>query len=128
MTAPTCTLPKPRAIAEFSVERDHDYGEGGPTYQVHVAITSAGCAAQLSGPPENCHPAEGPEWEITGIEAERWNAERKAYDWVPIEQVCDCKEEIDAIEHWAEMLDLDDEVEQALHDARDAAEDWRAEN
>ncbi len=115
------------AIAEFSVIRTMDYGDGGPDYQVHVAVTYAGCAPQLSGPPENCYPGEAAEWEIVGIDEEVWNAERKAYDYVPVTDKTHSKYEIDAIEHWAEMLDLSDDVEEALRDEYEAALEWRAE-
>jgi hypothetical protein len=30
-------------------------------------VTSWGCDAQTYGPPENCYPAESPEWEINRI-------------------------------------------------------------
>ncbi len=30
-------------------------------------LTSPGCPAKLYGPPENCYPAEAPEWEINSI-------------------------------------------------------------
>ena len=31
-----------------------------------LALTSRGCPARLSGPPEDCYPAEAAEWEIDG--------------------------------------------------------------
>ena len=31
-----------------------------------ISITSRGCPAKLSGPPEDCYPAEPCEWEIDG--------------------------------------------------------------
>lgn len=114
------------AITEFPVVRDMDYGEGGPTYQVHVAVTSGGRSAQGPSYASGGQPAEAPEWEIVGVDEEVWNADRKAYDWVPIEKT-HSREEIDAVEHWAEMLDLDDEVEEALRDAQAASEEWRDE-
>lgn len=130
-------LPSQRArrfIAEFSVERDMEangaYGglEGGPTYQVHVGVTYGGCAAQ--GPSYACggQPAEGPEWEVVGIDGEVWRPtpEGGEYIWLPIEQT-HSKDERESVESWAEMLDLDDEVEEALRDEHEAALEWRAE-
>lgn len=116
-----------RFITEFSVERDMDYGEGGPTYQVHVAVTYAGCAAQGPSYASGGQPAEGPEWEIACVEGEVWNEDRKAYDWVDVRNMGLNREEVDSIEHWAEMLDVDDEVEEALRDEHEAALEWRAE-
>lgn len=118
--------PRRNAITEFSVERDMDYGEGGPTYQVHVGVTYAGCAAQGPSYASGGQPAEGPEWEIVGIDEEVWNDDRKAYDWQPIERTHN-KHEREAVEHWAEMLDLADEVDEALRDEYEAAMEWRAE-
>ncbi len=34
---------------------------------VDYKVTSYGCDAQTYGPPENCYPAEPPEWEINSI-------------------------------------------------------------
>ena len=115
-----------RFVAEGSVIRTMDYGEGGPDYQVHFGVTYAGCAAQGPSYASGGQPAEGPEWEITGIDEEVWNPERKAYDWQPIERTHN-KHEIESVEHWAEMLDLSDEVEEALRDEHEAAMEWRAE-
>jgi hypothetical protein len=39
---------------------------------VDYRVTSWGCPAQLYGPPENCYPAEPPEWEIDSIVL-RWD-------------------------------------------------------
>lgn len=36
--------------------------------EVDYRVTSYGCDAQTYGPPENCYPAEPPEWEINSIE------------------------------------------------------------
>jgi hypothetical protein len=109
-----------RPIAEGSVVRSMDYGEGGPDYQVHFAVTSGGCSAKIYGPPENCYPAEGPEWQITGVDGEEWDTARKAYDWVPIEKT-HTKEQIDAVNSWAESLDLADECAEALAGERAAS-------
>ncbi len=48
-----------------------------------MTCTSPGCAAQLYGPPENCYPAEGPEFEFdeftffagkkTILRSEKWS-------------------------------------------------------
>lgn len=119
-------VPCMRPIAEGSVIRSMDYGEGGPDYQVHFAVTYGGCQARISGPPEDCYPGEAPEWEITGIDEEVWDAERKAYDWVPIER-SHGKHEIESVESWAEMLDLADECAEALEGEREAALEWQAE-
>lgn len=35
------------------------------TVTVSVKVTYEGCEAKLYGPPEECHPAEGPEFEIS---------------------------------------------------------------
>ena len=35
--------------------------------EIDYRVTSYGCPAQTYGPPENCYPAEGPEWEIESI-------------------------------------------------------------
>ena len=34
---------------------------------VDYDVTSYGCPAQTYGPPENCYPAEGPEWVVNSI-------------------------------------------------------------
>lgn len=34
---------------------------------VDYRVTYWGCAAKLYGPPENCWPAEAPEWEVESI-------------------------------------------------------------
>ena len=35
--------------------------------EIDYRVTSYGRPAQTYGPPENCYPAEGPEWEIESI-------------------------------------------------------------
>lgn len=35
--------------------------------EVEFRVTYWGCKAQTYGPPENCYPAEGPEWEVDAI-------------------------------------------------------------
>jgi len=125
-------VPCMRPIAEGTVVRSMDYGEGGPDYQVHFAVTSAGCPARISGPPEDCYPAEAPEWEIVGIDGEEWDCAEDGHPqcrWVPIEethaetaqQSAAHKREIDAINSWAESLDLADECADALAGEREAA-------
>lgn len=107
--------------------RDMDYGEGGPAYRIHFEVTSPGCPAKTYGPPEDCFPAEAPEWEITGIDGEDWDDGRKAYDWVPIEKLRYAKYEVDAIYAWDESLDLSDEAVEAVMADREAALEFQAE-
>lgn len=38
---------------------------------IDYRVTSYGCDAQISGPPENCYPAEPPEWETNSILLQR---------------------------------------------------------
>ena len=44
--------------------------DDGLDWEVSVTVTCTypGCAAQLYGPPENCYPAEGPEFEFENFE------------------------------------------------------------
>jgi len=35
--------------------------------EIYLEQTYAGCPAYISGPPEDCYPAEGPEWELDSI-------------------------------------------------------------
>jgi hypothetical protein len=35
--------------------------------EIDYRVTSYGCSAQTYGPPENCWPAEEPEWEVESI-------------------------------------------------------------
>ena len=35
--------------------------------EIDYTVTHRGCAAQTYGPPENCYPAEGPEWDVDSI-------------------------------------------------------------
>ena len=46
---------------------------------VEVNVVSYGCPAQTYGLPENCFPAEGPEWEVeaTYVEVQEKNEEDK---------------------------------------------------
>ncbi len=50
----------------LDVAREDD----GLLWEVSVTVTCTypGCAAQLYGPPENCYPAEGPEFEFVSFE------------------------------------------------------------
>ena len=44
--------------------------DDGLLWEVSITVTCTyhGCAAQLCGPPENCYPAEGPEFEFISFE------------------------------------------------------------
>jgi len=48
--------------------------------QIDMKQISPYIPAQLSGPPENCYPAEGPEWEVTGISLNHENEVVKIED------------------------------------------------
>lgn len=43
---------------------DHDQEEVSWEVSIELDCTYAGCPAKLSGPPEDCYPAEGPEFEF----------------------------------------------------------------
>ena len=49
---------------DFTLSIDEDIEEF-TTIELEICLkqTYAGCSAKLSGPPEECYPAEGPEWE-----------------------------------------------------------------
>ena len=102
-----------------TVIRTMDYGEGGPEYRIHFDVTSPFVPAQTYGPPERCYPAEGPEWEITGIDGEAWDGNPASPFWVPIEKT-HLKHEIEAIYGWAEGLDLSDEAVEDAEAEREA--------
>ncbi len=55
-------------ITDFTVSVDED-PEIFTTVEIefYLKLTYAGCPAKLSGPPEDCYPAEGPEWELDDI-------------------------------------------------------------
>ncbi len=38
-----------------------------PVFEITVRCTSRGTDARLSGPPEDCYPTEGPEFELESI-------------------------------------------------------------
>jgi hypothetical protein len=46
--------------------------------EVDYRVTYLGCAARTYGPPEDCYPAELPEWEIDSIFLLRDNADKPA--------------------------------------------------
>lgn len=127
MNSLPCQRPRhPRAIADGCVERDMDYGEGGPTYRVHFAVTYGGCPMRWSSMDHPGEPAEGPEWEITEVEAERWDEHGNHY-WTPIENV-NCREGIQAIWAWAEMLDLSEDAAEATTDQHELYRESEADN
>lgn len=109
-----------------TVIKSMDYGEGGPDYRIHFEVTYAGAPAQGPSYASGGQPAEAPEWEITGIDEEKWNADCKAYDWVPIERSHN-KHEIEAVYSWAELLDLSDEAAEAVAEEHEAYLEQQAE-
>lgn len=52
---------------EFVQEQDVDGESAVQTWVVKVHVSSAGYAARTHGPPEDCHPGSGPEFEIVRI-------------------------------------------------------------
>ena len=58
---------------------------------VDIKVLSYGCPAQTYGPPENCYPAEGPEWEVEGtyVDAEERNEEGKL-----VSNLIECPDEL----------------------------------
>ena len=58
---------------------------------VDIKVTSYGCPAQTYGPPENCYPAEGPEWEVEAvyIDVPEKNSEGKL-----VSLLVDCPDEL----------------------------------
>lgn len=50
--------------------------------EVDVRVTSLGCPAYISGPPEHCYPAEPPEFEIEGIRFDCLVWDHKTWDQV----------------------------------------------
>jgi hypothetical protein len=48
---------------------------------VDIEITHWGCQAKLSGPPENCWPAEAPEWFIHSITLQTDEARGLGPEW-----------------------------------------------
>lgn len=48
---------------------DHDKDGDGIEWEISIELdcTNPGCPAQLYGPPENCYPAEGPEFELDRV-------------------------------------------------------------
>lgn len=111
--------------ATGTVIRDMDDGGGGPPYRIHFEVTSPFVPAKTYGPPESCYPAEAAEYEITGIDCEAWNGDRKSF-WVPIERTHD-KLEAEAVYDWAEGLDLSDETVEAIEGEREAYLEQQAE-
>lgn len=100
------------------VIKTYDHDDESIDYRIHFEVTSPGCPAQTFGPPENCYPAEGPEWEITGIDGECWNMNSVTV-WVPIEQT-HSKLEAESVYAWAESLDLGDECVESAEAEREA--------
>ncbi len=99
--------------------------EGEVEYRIDFEVDSPGCSAQTCGPPENCYPAEGPEWHITCIEQAVYLEDRSEPKWVDIRQTCS-PEEIAHIESWAEGLDLSEECIQDAEDQHIAWEEHKA--
>jgi hypothetical protein len=102
-------------------------------YRIHFEVTHPGRPAKLYGLPENCYPAEPPEWAITGIDGEVWDVQRagmpdtwRTCRWLPIERT-HSKLEAEAVYTWAEGLDLSDEAVEDVYAQREANLEAQAE-
>ena len=58
---------------------------------VDIKVTSYGCPAQTYGPPEDCYPGEGPEWEVESVyvDAQEWKKEGKL-----VSNLIECPDEL----------------------------------
>ena len=55
---------------DFTISIDEDLEEFTTVeLEICLKLIYAGCAANISGPPENCYPAEDPEWELESLKS-----------------------------------------------------------
>ncbi len=74
-----------------------------------VHVTYRGRPASLYGPPENCSPAEGPEWQMRTIWVDAGKWDTKAKRWKPL--LLDCPDNLRPIIYeWAETRDGQDTI------------------
>lgn len=94
--------------------------------EVRVTYTfTAGRPAYISGPPEDCYPAEGPEIEIEKVEVKYFNWETRKYLWreASTGQNAWLTNEFEVYSEYALEKHFDDMAQAAAEDEQAAAED-----
>jgi hypothetical protein len=107
---------------ETTHEREDSEGNVISSLEVRFIYTfRPGVPAQISGPPEGCYPAEGPEIEIDKIEIEMWHyghGKNAVYTWTPVY----IRDLYDQLHDWAIDSLWDELVAEAIEEEASAEE------